>query len=85
MRIFEITDFIDRASDITKAGQPNKVVDLANEIKKAGDKVINQVKILLTTASSAKPAVTQPAAQPAAAPAPTAQPTAAPAQPAAKP
>jgi hypothetical protein len=59
MRIFEITDFIDRASDIMKTGQPNRVATLVDEIKKAGPKVINQVKILLSAPKQAATAATQ--------------------------
>lgn len=74
MRIFEITDFVDRATDIAQTGKPDRVVDLAEEIKQAGSNVVRRVIELLT---SPQPTATSP--QPAAAP----QPAATSAQPAA--
>lgn len=58
MRICEITDFIDRAADIAKTGQPDRVVALAGEIKQAGSAVVRRVKELL--ASPAPAATTTP-------------------------
>jgi hypothetical protein len=71
MRIFEITDFIDRASDIAQTGKTDRVVDLAEEIKQAGSNVVRRVIELLTSPQSTA-ASPKPAAQPAAAPQPAA-------------
>jgi hypothetical protein len=69
MRIFEITDFVDRAADIAKTGQPDRVVSLAEEIKQAGSAVVRRVRELLT--SPAPAATAQPANNPASQPAKT--------------
>ena len=62
MRICEITDFIDRAADIAKTGQPDRVVALAGEIKQAGSAVVCRVRELLTSPAPAQTPAAQPSA-----------------------